>query len=54
MSNFADYFSKRGRKMTIDIRNLTKIFGTQKALNNVTLAVDKGEIVGLLWSEWSW
>lgn len=34
--------------MTIDIRNLTKIFGTQKALNNVTLAVDKGEIVGLL------
>lgn len=34
--------------MTIDIKNLTKQYGQQKALNDVTLAINEGEIVGLL------
>lgn len=34
--------------MSIEIRNLTKQYGEQKALNNVSLSIDEGEIVGLL------
>ena len=34
--------------MTIDIKNLTKIYGSQKALNDVSLTASQGEIVGLL------
>ena len=34
--------------MTIEIKNLTKIYGTQKALDNVSLTASQGEIVGLL------
>ncbi|MBQ9255121.1 MAG: ATP-binding cassette domain-containing protein [Bacteroidales bacterium] len=33
---------------TIDINNLTKIYGTQKALDNVSFSADEGEILGLL------
>lgn len=33
---------------TIEIKNITKIYGAQKALNNVSLSIDKGEVVGLL------
>ncbi|MBP3254577.1 MAG: ATP-binding cassette domain-containing protein [Bacteroidales bacterium] len=34
--------------MTIEIKNLTKIYGQQKALDNVSLTASQGEIVGLL------
>ncbi|HHT03362.1 MAG: ATP-binding cassette domain-containing protein [Bacteroidales bacterium] len=34
--------------MSISISNLTKIYGQQKALDNVSLEINKGEIVGLL------
>lgn len=34
--------------MSIQISNLTKLYGTQKALNSVSFSVDKGEIVGFL------
>ncbi|MCH3923722.1 MAG: ATP-binding cassette domain-containing protein [Bacteroidales bacterium] len=34
--------------MTIEIKNLTKIYGEQKALDNVSLSIGEGEIVGLL------
>lgn len=33
---------------TIQIKGITKIYGTQKALDNVTLNINKGEVVGLL------
>ncbi len=33
---------------TIEINNITKLYGQQKALDNVSLAIDKGEVVGLL------
>jgi ABC-2 type transport system ATP-binding protein len=34
--------------MSIQISNLTKLYGTQQALNSVSFSVDKGEIVGFL------
>ena len=34
--------------MSIEVRNVTKLYGTQKALDNVSFSVKKGEIVGLL------
>ncbi len=34
--------------MSITINNLTKVYGKQKALDNVTLSIGEGEIVGLL------
>lgn len=34
--------------MTIELQNITKLYGTQKALNNVSLSINKGEITGLL------
>ena len=34
--------------MSIEVRNVTKIYGEQKALDNVTLSIQPGEIVGLL------
>lgn len=34
--------------MSISIKNLTKIYGEQKALDNVSIEIDKGQIVGLL------
>ncbi|MAM23367.1 MAG: gliding motility-associated ABC transporter ATP-binding subunit GldA [Croceibacter sp.] len=34
--------------MSIQISNLTKLYGTQKALNSVSFSIDKGEIVGFL------
>lgn len=33
---------------TVEIRNISKLYGTQKALDNVNLTIDKGEVVGLL------
>ena len=34
--------------MSIDVANLTKIYGGQKAVNNISFKVNKGEIVGFL------
>lgn len=34
--------------MSIEVENITKIYGTQKALNNVSFKVEKPEIVGFL------
>ncbi|KQC29869.1 gliding motility-associated ABC transporter ATP-binding subunit GldA [Flagellimonas eckloniae] len=34
--------------MSITVTNITKSFGNQKALNNVSFSIEKGEIVGFL------
>jgi ABC-2 type transport system ATP-binding protein len=34
--------------MSIQVTNLSKIYGTQKAVNNISFSVKKGEIVGFL------
>jgi len=33
---------------TIEIKEVTKLYGAQKALDNVTFTINKGEIIGLL------
>lgn len=34
--------------MSIEVENLSKVYGDQKALNNISFKIDKGEIVGFL------
>ncbi len=34
--------------MSIEVKNLTKIYGTQKAVDNLSFSIPKGEIVGFL------
>jgi len=34
--------------MSIAVKNITKLYGEQKALNNVSFSIEKGEIVGFL------
>lgn len=34
--------------MSISVRSLTKIYGTQKAVNNISFEIPKGQIVGFL------
>ncbi|HLT33178.1 MAG TPA: gliding motility-associated ABC transporter ATP-binding subunit GldA [Aquaticitalea sp.] len=34
--------------MSIEVENLSKIYGEQKALNNISFKINKGEIVGFL------
>lgn len=34
--------------MSIKVRSLTKIYGTQKAVNNISFEIQKGEIVGFI------
>ena len=34
--------------MSIEVKNLSKVYGTQKALDNVSFKINKGEIVGFL------
>ena len=36
------------KNMSIEVKNITKMYGTQKALDNVRFSVKKGEIVGFL------
>jgi len=36
------------KNMSIEVKNITKTYGTQKALDNVSFSVKKGEIVGFL------
>jgi len=34
--------------MSIEIQNITKLYGEQKALNNISISINQGEITGLL------
>lgn len=34
--------------MSLNVKNLTKVYGTQKAINNISFEVGEGEIVGFL------
>src|SRR4029453_17177036 len=34
--------------MSIEVKNLLKVYGEQKAVNNISFKVDKAEIVGFL------
>ena len=34
--------------MSIEVKNLTKFYGEQAAVNDITFSVEKGEIVGFL------
>ncbi|TCO67494.1 ABC transporter ATP-binding protein [Caldanaerobacter subterraneus] len=34
--------------MMVELKNVTKIYGTRKAVDNISFSVDKGEIVGFL------
>ncbi|HNP24583.1 MAG TPA: gliding motility-associated ABC transporter ATP-binding subunit GldA [Panacibacter sp.] len=34
--------------MSIVVKNLLKVYGTQKAVNNISFSIEKGEIVGFL------
>jgi ABC-2 type transport system ATP-binding protein len=34
--------------MSITVENITKIYGSQKALDHVSFSINEGEIVGLL------
>jgi ABC-2 type transport system ATP-binding protein len=34
--------------MSVEVRNLTKIYGEKKAVDNISFSIDKGEIVGFL------
>lgn len=34
--------------MMIELKNVTKVYGTRKAVDNISFSVDKGEIVGFL------
>jgi ABC-2 type transport system ATP-binding protein len=43
-SNLIPYFCP----MSIQVSNLTKIYGQQKAINNISFKIDKAEIVGFL------
>ena len=34
--------------MSIEVKNISKSYGSQKALNNISFSINKGEIVGFL------
>ena len=34
--------------MSIKVENITKVYGSQKALNNISFEIDRPEIVGFL------
>jgi ABC-2 type transport system ATP-binding protein len=42
------YFCSTIFKMSITVNNLSKIYGAQKAVNNISFTITKGEIVGFL------
>lgn len=45
---FICYFCIKPTAMSIEVSNITKSYGKQKALDNVSFSVEKGEIVGFL------
>ena len=34
--------------MSIEVKNISKSYGSQKALDNISFSIQKGEIVGFL------
>lgn len=42
------YFCFKYQIMSIEVKNISKSYGTQKALDNVSFSIKKGEIVGFL------
>lgn len=46
--NFSPYFCSKSNSMSIEVVNISKSYGTQKALDAVSFSVKKGEIVGFL------
>ncbi|HAX96451.1 MAG TPA: gliding motility-associated ABC transporter ATP-binding subunit GldA, partial [Prolixibacteraceae bacterium] len=34
--------------MTVEIGNISKLYGSQKALDNISFSISKGEMLGLL------
>jgi ABC-2 type transport system ATP-binding protein len=45
---FSVYFCSKYNTMSIAIHNISKSYGTQKALNAISFTINKGEIVGFL------
>lgn len=45
---FFKYVALSSQIMSIEVSNITKTYGTQKALNDVSFTIKKGEIVGFL------
>jgi ABC-2 type transport system ATP-binding protein len=45
---FCLHLSCKSRIMSIEVRNISKSYGAQKALDNVSFTVKKGEVVGFL------
>lgn len=45
---FMCIFGKKNLNMSIEVNQISKTYNTQKALNNVSFKIDKGEIVGFL------
>jgi ABC-2 type transport system ATP-binding protein len=45
---FSVYFCTKYKAMSIEIQNISKTYGTQKALDAISFVINKGEIVGFL------
>jgi ABC-2 type transport system ATP-binding protein len=45
---FSVYFCSKYKAMSIAIQNISKSYGTQKALDAISFSINKGEIVGFL------
>jgi ABC-2 type transport system ATP-binding protein len=45
---FSVYFCTKYNTMSIAIQNISKSYGTQKALDSISFSINKGEIVGFL------
>ena len=45
---FSVYFCTKFKAMSIAIQNISKSYGTQKALDSISFSINKGEIVGFL------
>ena len=46
--SYSAYFCLKSNIMSIEVQNISKSYGTQKALDNISFSVKKGEIVGFL------
>lgn len=46
--DFIIYICYKYQSMSIEVKNISKSYGTQKALDNVSFSIKKGEIVGFL------
>ena len=38
--------------MAIEIRNITKSYGSKKVVDNVSLTIPTGKITSFYWAEW--